>query len=230
MDKNTRISERALSLIFKINSSSEIVFRLSNEKLGAIVNTLHKEFSVHEMLNPPANDVFGLDRALSFLFYHGVVTLSEPINGSPIKVKLPNKIAKIDFLDKLKQQLSLPERLLCNVANDPSEKTVHALLQKIIVEQVSLFDNFLSEGGLQHMIEAALRAQLRGNTSVQAEVEMGAGRSDMIIKFPGSHIVLEFKRIRLNACLLLHSQKMVTQSIQSMLTGTRLFNIKLLSI
>jgi len=31
---------------------------------------------------------------------------------------------------------------------------------------------------------------------VQAEV---AGRSNMIIKFPGSHIVLEFKRIRLNA-------------------------------
>ena len=35
---------------------------------------------------------------------------------------------------------------------------------------------------------------------MQAEVKVGNGRrSDMIIKFPGSHVVLEFKRIRLNA-------------------------------
>ena len=51
------------------------------------------------------------------------------------------------------------------------------------------------------MIKAALCAQIRGSTNVQAELKVGNGkRSDMIIEFPGSHIViLEFKRIRLNA-------------------------------
>jgi len=38
------------------------------------------------------------------------------------------------------------------------------------------------------MIEAALHAQLRGNTTVQ---EVSAGRPNMIIIFPGSHIVQE---------------------------------------
>ena len=200
IDENTRLSEGALNLISKVRSSSEIIFKLTNKQVGATVSMLHKYFTLHELLHPPVDDVNGLDRALSFLFYHGVVTLQSQKDVAPVPLTLPNKLAKLHFLDRLKQVLSLPDKLLYELKRNPSEGTVYTLLNSIVEKQQSLFDNFLSESGLQHMIEAALCAQIGGSTSVQAEVKVGNGRrSDMIIEFPGSRVVLEFKRIRLNA-------------------------------
>ena len=123
--------------------------------------------------------------------------------GQPVPLRVPNKLAKIGFIDRLKQVLSLPEKLLLNVEDDPNKETVHALLAAIIEKQQSLFDNSLSEGGLQHMIEAALRAQFRGQVGLGIEepVTTGGddGRNDVRIKFGGKIVVIELKRVRLNA-------------------------------
>lgn len=203
VDRNTKVSDRVVNVISKIPSSSDIVYKLSNEAFDVIVDGIHDSFSLHEMLHPPPGDVHGHDRALSFLFYHGVVTLKDDDgdhNMKPVILHLPNKLAKIEFLDRLRDVLSLPEKLLYEFQCDPSVRTLYLLLNSIIEKQESLFDNTLSEVGLQHMIEAALRAQLSATSSLKAEHAIGeVGRCDLLLELSGCIVVIELKRIRLNA-------------------------------
>ena len=77
------------------------------------VRMLHKGFTLNEILNPP--DVDAYDRALSFLFCHGVATLKSHVQ--PIVLRIPNKLAKVDFLDKN------PEKLFEDLYHDSSEET-----------------------------------------------------------------------------------------------------------
>ena len=78
--------------------------------------------------------------------------------------------------------LALPEKLLFDFQVDPSIQTLPSLLSSIIEPQQSLFDNSLSEGGLQHMTEASLRSRLCGRVTLEAEVTIEKGRSDLVIK------------------------------------------------
>ena len=139
-----------MSVISKVPSSADIVYRLSNEQVEASVMKIHDSFNLQQILHPPEDDVYAHDRSLSFLFYHGVTTMkSGEVMTKPVPLRLPNKLAKIDFIDRLKKLLSL-SKLLYDVEVDPNKETVHALLAAIIEKQQSLFDNNLSEGGLQH--------------------------------------------------------------------------------
>ena len=78
--------------------------------------------------------------------------------------------------------LALPEKLLFDFQVDPSIQTLPSLLSSIIEPQQSPFDNSLSEGGLQHMTEASLRSRLCGRVTLEAEVTIEKGRSDLVIK------------------------------------------------
>jgi len=51
------------------------------------------------------------------------------------------------------------------------------------------------------MIESALRAQLRGQNKLDAEFDISHYRGDLLITFGGFRLLVEFKRVRLNALL-----------------------------
>lgn len=66
------------------------------------------------------------------------------------------------------------------------------------MKQQSLFDNYFSEGALQQMI--SLRAHFCARLRLEVEVTIQGGRRcDLIIKFSNRTVVIEIKRIRLNA-------------------------------
>lgn len=108
VDSNTQLSERVLRAIAVVPSSSDIIYRLSNENIVTKVRKIHQEFSLHEMLHPSVNDIDAHDS--SFLFYHGGTTIKRELARS-INLQVPNKLAKLDYLDRVKNILSLSEKL-----------------------------------------------------------------------------------------------------------------------
>ena len=66
-DPNTKVSDKVMSVISKVPSSADIVYRLSNEQVKVSVMKIHKSFNL-QPLHPPEDDVYAHDRALSLIF------------------------------------------------------------------------------------------------------------------------------------------------------------------
>jgi hypothetical protein len=126
-----------------------------------LVSFLHPVLSLHEMLLSKPGGTKAHDHALSLLYYHGAVR-RRVIRTWTWQSRIPHEVARHDFLARLlRTELALPEQLLMQMFESPSEATVHAVLWSILEKQQTLFDNNVGEAGLQHAIEAALRAQNR---------------------------------------------------------------------
>ena len=211
-DSNTKISENVFSTLATADVSAPIVQQLTSTNNVEINTSIVGSFKLREIIDPPTseeNERQLWDNTLSFMYYHGMVTFTKEASKEmkPKNLIIPNEIARIQYLEQLQKIIKLNQNDVTGFISEPTEKNLKLLLDNILSKQETIYDNSMSEGGLQTSIESALRAfcLFRPNIfeSITAEkiyhTEGGTLRADLVLTTSDEVFVIELKRIRPNA-------------------------------
>nr|CAG4715403.1 unnamed protein product [Naegleria fowleri] len=208
IDPNTDISENVFATLATTPASASIVHQLTATNTVQLNAAIVSSFKLRDIIDPPTNEENSKqiwDHTLSFMYYHGMLTFPKGLDSSTLII--PNAIAKLQYLEQLKRIISLNESIIEKFINHPTEDNLKSLLWTILKQQETIYDNSMSEGGLQGSIEAALRAQKLKLFDLTAEKEYKvfkngkeySYRSDLVIKTANDVFIIEFKRVRPNA-------------------------------
>ena len=215
-DTNTMISENVFATLASSVVSNDIIQQLLSKDYVEVTESIYPSLKLREIIDPPSNeeDIQKIrDNALSFMYYHGMVTFTKESSKqmNPKQLLIPNEIAKVQYLEQLRRLISLHENDVSTFINEPTQDNLRMLLNNILEKQETIYDNSMSEGGLQASIESALRAYClfrNKELKIQAEKEYHVKnsnnkeyikRADLVIRTSKKVLIIEFKRIRPNS-------------------------------
>lgn len=155
-------------------------------------------------------------RALSLLFYHGVLSVREFREEDAVVVlSPPNLLSRLDHFVKLEEALQADAYFLERLIESPSCKDVTLLVDAVLHGWDSgalQLDFIFSEQCLSSTIEAAVGGWLRTQPAVNADLSTGRGRPldlgrgklgyyDLMLQNQSkdSRLLLELKVVRMNA-------------------------------
>ncbi|KAL9655912.1 hypothetical protein ABK040_007533 [Willaertia magna] len=187
-DANTEISENVFATLARSTAFGDIILQLLSKDSIEVFDSIYPSVKLRDIIDPPPNEgdtprIF--DNVLSFM---------------------------VQYLKRLQSLIPLVQSDVSTLINQPTQDNLKKLLNNILEKQETIYDNSLSEGGLQASIEAVLRAySLFGKHwsqqfSIHAEREYSVSsnnmkyikRADLVIRTSQKVLIIEFKRIRPN--------------------------------
>ncbi|KAG2382190.1 hypothetical protein C9374_005392 [Naegleria lovaniensis] len=212
MDENVKIGSSVFDALLEFQIFKPILQRCTSTNMVDFLGLGYPHTDIYpspkDILKPPIAYVSNKtvwNHLLSFMYYHGMLTLL-PFNlfGEGTLV-VPNEIAKHQYLDRLPDILCMNNLYIERFINDPTEDRLKQLLKEFILDPV--FDVTMPEDGLQGSFEAALNAcssKLFKLTSNREYTQIGGMKplphgSSVLIETLNNVIIIEFTRIKLDS-------------------------------
>jgi len=105
LDSNLAVDESKLEYIAQISKGRDLLMNLMQKNHEVTISDIEDRFGVREML---ADKSEGNTFLVSFLYYFGVLTISEDTENLEVILKVPNLVMKSLYVDRIHKML-LPE-------------------------------------------------------------------------------------------------------------------------
>ena len=198
-DKNVSPSQSVFAVLARSPVVKRVCAKLLNRDNPVIMEHISSTVHLRDLMDERADADTQEQRTCSFMYYHGLATLMCTDDLERFHFKVPNRLIRGPFLDKLMDYLKLTKSNAMFCLENPTAESIQNLLQGIVDGDESRRDNAFSEAALQTELEAALRAVQRHSVGFSLRAERDVGKRRYIVcisKQDGENIVLELKRIR----------------------------------
>ena len=206
MDKNLRMSDNVIGVISRSPTARADVTALASGPVAVEVSMLDEPYRLHEMLAPSDTPTeYAVHRTRAFMFSHGIVTLAKGATESVGELVIPNKIARHDYLDKLRVLLQSQTTRLVQMMQFPTALSVQDFVEGVVEMTETPLDKNFKEVGLQASVEVAFKClQQLPLYKIQSEIKVNKfstgkdGYGDVLMTSPDTRValLLELGRVR----------------------------------
>ncbi|KAG2388137.1 hypothetical protein C9374_000987 [Naegleria lovaniensis] len=210
IDDNVKIGKSVFDTLSRIPIFRPIVQRSTSTNMVNFFNSYRHVGtypSPKYILDPPTSAAHQKEVwncVLTFMYYHGMLTLLPFKEFGESTLVVPNEVVKYQYLDQLLKILAIDGSNIERFMNYPSEDTLTNLLWSILEP---VYDVTMPEDGLQGSFEAALSAynsNLFKLTSNRENTQIGGMKphphgSSLLIETARSVIIIEFTRLKPNS-------------------------------
>ena len=199
-DDNVRISDQVLRVARKLKTAASITYNLANRDHPFFVSSLEGRFCLRDLIlgdsSPTTSEPLRLP--LSFLYAHGLLTLKKPSqHNSDLQLIAPNRLIVLDHVPRLADALSELNRQMSTFLKSPSANHLQQLLNDYRKKVPD------ATGAIHSHIYMMFNSLAPDNLlSSDEPIDKGdecSLRPDLILACDGQLIVIELKRIRMNA-------------------------------
>ncbi|MBF0229053.1 MAG: AAA family ATPase [Desulfamplus sp.] len=102
LDSNLAADESKLEYIARLPNGRDLLFTLMEKNQEVVIAEIQDRFGIYDMLNESSQDYTFL---ASFLYYFGVLTISDDTETLKTSLKVPNMVMKSLYVDKICRML-----------------------------------------------------------------------------------------------------------------------------
>jgi hypothetical protein len=201
------LSNTIISIAARTQDAAVITYGLNDVNSTFIVDHLAPKLKFAELVDPPRSMDLKTSKtnymnAITFLYYHGVLTLSQPYSSGPLTLKVPNRVVYDESdLHEFFAEMDGSDYSIVEFLQKPTAENLAGILNTIFMNSYTILDNYVPETALQFCIEKLVLGRAFPGFRAEQKVTFVSGANgfiDMIIDVGELCIVIELKRLRPN--------------------------------